>query len=921
MNSPASHSTDISGQPRFDSLLNRLLSDFILFDRNDIDRVIEHGLKLVTEYFDVDEAYIGMLNSAKDDWVYFYKWTFEGGLVKGGDKSVLPLSAFPWSKKWVMRGHGIIVDRIEDNKLLKDKVDLPVYLQAGVKSLLIEPLTVREKIVPGVIALWSRDRYVTWTKDDPTNLRLLGDLLANIIESRRIEEDRIKREKYITLLNRFTQYAFETGDFHDILTKMSADLCDLMQADFCGFGLLDDERKTVLPTGVSGINASEFLKIGEIPAAGTMTEYVLRTGKRLILENIEGSDFADNVITKVVPIKSFIVVPIKTAKKKIGSSIIGYLEPRVLTDQEIDMCQQAAAQITLSINNIQSYMDNVHHIEEMNTLSIMSTALRKAQSLSEIPKNVIDRVIAMRLAENVAMVIHENPDAQPSLAEGGGNWVSSSKEALLAKLTPIIGKVMETGKVILDDEFNTNCENIEIQKDASSQHVLGFPLKANLQTLGVFCVGSKNSFDEKHISLLNALSETIANAVYRQSVFDNMQVHLETLRNTKIQLVQSEKLAAIGELIAGVAHELNNPLTTISLSAELLLQQSVNEQDIYDLGKIVSEAQRAAKIVRSLLDFSRQRAPERQSVAINQLIKSTTDLVSWELVKNNINWHFAFADGLPLTVADPNQLKQVFINIINNSVQAIKKQNKPGDIKIITEVGKPLFFGKVASEENVIRIIFYDTGPGIPPPVLPRIFDPFFTTKGVNEGTGLGLSVCHGIITEHKGHIWAENVDEGGTKIIIEIPIIVPDEHAEDGSRAATDRVSTNERLLIIEDEEDVLEVMQRALMRKGFTIDGVNSGEEGLKYLKENTYSLIICDIRMSGMNGFDFYQAVQKFDPKLARKIVFTSGDSIKPESMNFIKMTGAMFLPKPFELSHLVNVVQERINSLNGEKRFIN
>lgn len=903
----------------FNDMLTNLLSGFIISGVEDVDSLIAIGLEKIGRFYDVDETFIGLFDAKSNNWSYFYKWTESGGVVGDDDENTVPLRMFPWSKKRILSGKEIKVNHLENAPLLKGKPDYSVYQQAELKSILIEPLSVQKKIVPGVIALWSRDREVVWQNRDSENLRLLGDVLANLIDARINTLERIKRERYITLLNKFTQYAFETDDFHDVINQMSADLCDLMQADFCGFGLIDDEKRIVLPAGVSGIKARDVFGIGEIPAIGTMTERVLRTGKRLVLENVELSEFNNNIITKSSPIKTLIVLPIKTVKKRIGSIIIGYCIPRSFTDQEIEMCQQAAAQITLSINNIQAYLDNVQHIEEMNTLSIMSTALRKAQSLFEIPGKVIDRIITMHLAENAAMIIYENPEEPPSLAEGGGDWSLKTKEELISLLSTMTEKVLKTGMMVLDDDFKSPWSE-QGNRETSFKHVLGFPLKANLQTLGVFFVGSNNIFNEKRISLLNALSETIANAVYRQSVFDNMQVHLETLRNTKIQLVQSEKLAAIGELIAGVAHELNNPLTTITLSAELLLQQSVNEQDIYDLGKIVSESQRAAKIVKSLLDFSRQRAPERQPVAVNYLIKSTADLVSWELVKNNINWHFGFQEDLPVTVADPNQLKQVFINIINNAVQAIKRQNKPGEIKITTEVGKPLFFGKVTGEENVIRIMFQDSGPGIPPAVLPKIFDPFFTTKGVNEGTGLGLSVCHGIITEHKGHIWAENVDEGGTKMIIEIPIIVPEDSAKDAVKTAANRLSSSERLLIVEDEEAVLEVMQRALMRKGFATDGVNSGEEGLKFLKDNRYSLIICDIRMSGMNGFDFFQAVQRTDPQMARRIIFTSGDSVKQESLNFIKMTGATFIPKPFELSQLVDVVQEKIESLRKDQGII-
>jgi signal transduction histidine kinase/CheY-like chemotaxis protein/putative methionine-R-sulfoxide reductase with GAF domain len=897
----------------FDALFTHLLSEYILSDLDEVEPFILKGLEAIARFYNVDESFIGLFEEKKDDWSYFYKWTEAGGLVTAEDKNTLPLKLFPWAKKRIQTGKEISVDVVAENKLLMGKTDYEVFLSAGLKSMLIEPLSVKQKIIPGVIALWSRDRFVEWHEEDARNLRLIGDVLANFLDHKRGQEERARREQYITLLNKFTQYAFDTADYENVLNKMSGDLLELTGADFCGFGILDEDRKIVKPLGVAGVNAEAFLTIGEVPASGTMTERVLKTGKRLVLEDVENSPFCNNVIVQNIPLKSMIVVPIKTAKKRIGSVNIGYVSPHTFKENEIEMFQQAAGQITLTLSNIQAYMDNVQHIEEMNTLSIVSTALRKAQSLSEIPGKVIDRIIAMRLAESAGMVIFTDPEKMPDLIEGGGSWGSIDREQLSSRLTPIVEKVMKTGKVILDDEFENGKGPKAPQGEGTIRHVLGFPLKANLQTLGAFCVGSSTSFNEKRISLLNAVSETVANAVYRQSVFDSMQVHLETLRATKIQLVQSEKLAAIGELIAGVAHELNNPLTTITLSAELLLQQSVNEQDIYDLGKIVSESQRAAKIVKSLLDFSRQHAPERQPVEINPLLKSTTDLVSWELVKNNINWRFEFAGDLPVTVADPNQLKQVFINIINNSVQAIKKHNKPGEITLTTEVGPSTFYGAGSKDANVIRIIFSDTGPGIPPAVLPRIFDPFFTTKNANEGTGLGLSVCHGIITEHKGHIWAENVNEGGARILVELPIIEPDKTTQNYGHYLKTKAATSEHLLIIEDEESVLEVMQRALMRKGFIVDGVGSGAEGLECIKNNTYALIICDIRMSGMNGFEFYQAANRIDARLGKSIVFTSGDSVKPEYSNFIKLTGATFIPKPFELSHLINVVQEKIASL--------
>ncbi len=434
MGSKTGETTTTQSNQSFDLLLTHLLSDFIVSDIDDIDLVVHKGLETAARFFNVDEAYIGILNDKKTDWRCFYKWTEDGGLVKGKDNFTLPLSSFPWSKKYVQSGKGIKEDNLAESKLLRGKPDFAVYLQAGLKSVLIEPLSVKKKIVPGVIALWSRKRNVKWGKDDAMNLRLLGDVLANLMAHNLSEDERRKREKYISLLNRFTQYAFDTVDYNNVLTKMSEDFLELTGADYCGFGILNEDQKTISPIGVSGWNAESFSKIGEIPAIGSITERVLRSGKPLVLEKITESKYKDNIIAQSAPVHSMIAVPLRTAKKRIGSIMVGYINPHSFKEQEIEMYQQAAAQITLSLNNIQAYTENALHIEEMNTLSIMSTALRKAQSLAEIPGKVIDRIITMRLAESAGMILFKDPNQKPGLIEGGGSWHLVSKDELEAGL-------------------------------------------------------------------------------------------------------------------------------------------------------------------------------------------------------------------------------------------------------------------------------------------------------------------------------------------------------------------------------------------------------------------------------------------------------------------------------------------------------
>lgn len=228
------------------------------------------------------------------------------------------------------------------------------------------------------------------------------------------------------------------------------------------------------------------------------------------------------------------------------------------------------------------------------------------------------------------------------------------------------------------------------------------------------------------------------------------------------QLVQSAKLSAIGQMISGVAHELNNPLTTVMGYTQLLQAGDLDESVKADLQKIYDDALRAQRIVQDLLTFARQKEPQRSPTDVNEAIERTLALRSYELTVYNIEIVTELEENLPWTMADGYQLQQVFLNIVNNAYQAMSQQGSAGVLTVRSEcIG-----------EDIIRVTFTDTGPGIPPQVLERIFDPFFTTKDVGMGTGLGLSVSHGIIQEHGGRIWAESAPAGGAVFVIELPVI-----------------------------------------------------------------------------------------------------------------------------------------------------
>ncbi len=242
---------------------------------------------------------------------------------------------------------------------------------------------------------------------------------------------------------------------------------------------------------------------------------------------------------------------------------------------------------------------------------------------------------------------------------------------------------------------------------------------------------------------------------------DHLQSTLDNLEASQEQLLQSSKLAAIGELVSGVAHELNNPLAAISMATEMLEMMAEDQEGKECVGVIGAHIQRAIAIVGNLLSFARKHEPYRYCISINEAIKSTIELRAYELNLDGIEIVTDLAPDLPDTTADFNQLQQVFLNLVGNAEQAMKEAHGKGCISINSRVA-----------DGLIRVSFTDDGPGVPTHIKDRLFEPFFTTKEVGKGTGLGLSICYGIIEDHGGRIYVESGKGDGTTFVIELPIV-----------------------------------------------------------------------------------------------------------------------------------------------------
>jgi PAS domain S-box-containing protein len=375
------------------------------------------------------------------------------------------------------------------------------------------------------------------------------------------------------------------------------------------------------------------------------------------------------------------------------------------------------------------------------------------------------------------------------------------------------------------------------------------------------------------------------------------------------QLRQSEKLSALGQLVAGVAHELNNPLAVIMGYAQLIGKQDDCQPKFKgDLQKIIHESERAAKIVRNLLTFARPREPQMTTVDLNRLVNNVVSTHQEELTTGGIQVKSRLAADLPKTIADPHQIEQVLTNLVTNAAHAVTgKEDGPREIEISSEV-----------KDRKLRITVADSGPGVPPEIISKIFDPFFTTKSPGKGTGLGLSISHSIMEEHRGRIWVQNEPGKGAKFCIELPLIVrtteeqPADDSDHVPELPPDPRAAYRRVLVVDDEPGIIDVFITMLGSKGYTVDTAADGQQALGKIANHHYDLIISDLCMPGLDGEGLHKAIRESDPELANRILFVTGDTISSHSRSFLEWSGNRWCSKPFNIRELEELVRNFLST---------
>lgn len=406
-------------------------------------------------------------------------------------------------------------------------------------------------------------------------------------------------------------------------------------------------------------------------------------------------------------------------------------------------------------------------------------------------------------------------------------------------------------------------------------------------TLVVYDDGSRGSFGEEDCERLAGFVRFVEVALNNARLYSD-------LRQMQEQLVQSEKMSALGQLVSGVAHELNNPLAAIMGSSELLGHAALEPPAEHMVGRIHREAGRAARIVRNLLTFSRHQKPDRGWHRLDETIADLFDVQAPECERRGILLATEIEPELPWLRFDPDQVHQVLVNLVQNAVHAIEDAGAGGTIVV-----------RARRQGARVLLEVSDDGPGIAEENLSRIFNPFFTTKKPGKGTGLGLSICYGIVKQHEGALRVRSTPGAGTRFTIDLPVPPAEARAHaaeiDAGSHPVERPAdgAGRKVLVVDDEVSVREMMSEALALWGFAVDAVGSGEEALERMVGEAYELVISDLRMPGLGGPELHERSLDALGDRTPPFLFTTGDAASPDVRAFLESTSGPVLVKPFTL----------------------
>jgi len=826
---------------------------------------------------------------------------------------------------------------------------LVVGAGAPVMSLLAVPLRVGLRLVAVVaVACERRDAFAD---DDADLLLTMGAQAASALSNARLYSESQHEQRQTEALADVARAVSESLRMGEVMRLILRHSMSLLGAEGACIGLRREDYLHIVAAAGSG----DLLAGIMLPIRSSISGRAVRDQTAVIVNDVPNDDEVSRQVQRLVRVRNTIVVPLSTARGVIGTLSV-FNRAADFDEGDARVLQRLADHVAVAIVNARLYEELAESSREWTVaFNAIPTGMvvidddgrivrYNSRAMQLVDFETHRELRGRQFYEAVLADTRPIGDGCPlsrALVDGvlGRETMRSTARG---KLFDIVASPHPNGGAVVTFD------------DVTSAHALGERNRLVLETASdaIFTVDRDGNFTSvnraleiatgrSRTELLGAAFTTVVDARDVDELWDTLR---ETLQGRRLrrelryidgngvshpgamltapltegdavtgvlavvrdvseekllveQLVQQEKLAAIGQLVSGVAHELNNPLASVMAFSQLVLTHTGSDEERNEaLTTIHGEAKRAAKIVSNLLTFARQHPPQRATTSVNEVIASTLDLRRHALTFQGVELEEHLDPSLPPIWADPFQLQQVFLNLIGNAEHALGGWQ--GERRIV-----------VTSEARGGRIVvtIRDTGAGIPATEVDRVFNPFYTTKGVGKGTGLGLSVSDGIVREHGGAIRVESSDTGAS-FVVELPIIPPPGAALP-PRSVAEAHSPGARplsILIVDDEPAIRSAIVRYFGGLGHSVDAAGTGAEAHALIQSRRYDALLLDMRMPDTSGDVIHQELLERDAELAARVIFLTGDVQNDATREVIERSGRASVMKPFSFEELTRVI---------------
>jgi len=859
----------------------------------DLHEILNNSLNKITELIGIRSAGIYLLDEKGENLVFTAQRNFSKRFVEGMKRLKLEEGI---TGNATLTGEPLF---IEDYPTHPKAISLAI--EEGLKSLAVIPLKARDKVY-GTLNIAKKD-FSKFTPNEKNLFNAIGQIISGAMERISLYTENVRRLEEQKTLYSISQEIASRLELKVILQKIIESAIAILRVESGAIALWDNQKQNYALAIVHGLSDSLIGIEFPLSSSGVVGEVIGRKTPVLY----QDYDQHPNRMRELehYHFKEVLGVPLIVREMIIGAMVVSTADPyKHFQQSEIDLLFNFAHQAAIAIGNTKLYEDSLAKIKQLTTLYEIGKTLSSTLDLDELLKKALGLLKEQWGYPLCVIFFLDREKDELYIKELTGRDFEEVKEMRFrAGIDGIAAWTAKTGEPLYVSDVSKDPRHIQGLPEVRSEAT--FPLKVRNQLIGVLDIGSSKltGFDEEDLKVLSSFASQVSISIENAQLFSDLKKTLKELKQAQDQIVQAEKLRAMGEMASGVAHDFNNVLAAILGNVELILLQldHLRPEEVRERLRIIEQSSKdGAETVRRIQEFTGvKRDMEFTLLSPNEIIETVISITEprWkdqaqkkgtpiELIKK--------LEEVPPILGNPSELREVFTNIIFNAIDAMPEG---GQLSISTQ---PQTDGRVE-----VRIS--DTGIGMTEEVKKRVFDPFFTTKGVTN-SGLGMSVSYGIIRRHRGEILIESEVGRGTTFILHLPIGFGERDREEKVLKPIKEVRPA-RILVIDDEDSVREILSEILKVKGHQVVIASDGEEGIERFKNEPFDLVFTDLGMPKISGWEVGKAIKGMNPKVPIVMITGWGMELNREKMSESGID--LVVSKPFQFDQVVALVSEAMD----------